>query len=388
MIPRPDGTTLGLVPCALLALVHLASVVLAARRIGRSAGASTFPAGAPVSLVRPLCGLETFSAETLARGFRLDYPVYEIVFCVADAADPVLPLVRRLIAAHPLVPAHILVGDERVSDNPKLNNCVRGWEAARHDWIVLADSNVLMPPDYLQRMQAAWRGDTGLVCSTPVGARPDGFWAEVECAFLNTLQARWQYAGAALGLGFAQGKSMLWHRPFLEARGGIRALAAEIAEDAAATKLVRAAGRHVHLVAVPFAQPLGRRDAREVWARQLRWARLRRVTFPSFFAPEIASGTLLPFLLAGLLAGTWTAAAGLAALAVLGYAAEYRMAARAGWHRSPRLVLAFLMRDMLIPLVWCAAWTRRAIVWRGNTMDIRRKATAKRERPSPLARPA
>lgn len=388
MIPRPDGTTLALVPCALLALVHLASVVVAARRIGRSTGASTFPAGAPVSLVRPLCGLETFSAETLARGFRLDYPAYEIVFCVADAADPVLPLVRRLIAAHPLVPARILVGDERVSDNPKLNNCVRGWEAARHDWIVLADSNVLMPPDYLQRMQAAWRGDSGLVCSTPVGARPDGFWAEVECAFLNTLQARWQYAGAALGLGFAQGKSMLWHRPFLEARGGIRALAAEIAEDAAATKLVRAAGRHVHLVAVPFAQPLGRRDAREVWARQLRWARLRRVTFPSFFAPEIASGTLLPFLLAGILAGTWTAAAGLGALAVLGYAAEYRMAARAGWHRSPRLVLAFLMRDALIPLVWCAAWTRRAIVWRGNAMDIRLKATAKRRRPSPLARPA
>lgn len=150
---------------------------------------------------------------------------------------------------------------------------------------------------------------------------------------------------------------------------------------------MRAAGRHVHLVAVPFAQPLGRRDAREVWARQLRWARLRRVTFPSFFAPEIASGTLLPFLLAGILAGTWTAAAGLGALAVLGYAAEYRLAARAGWHRSPRLVLAVLMRDALIPPVWCAAWTRRAIVWRGNVMDIRLKATAKRQRPSPLARP-
>ncbi len=371
--PALDGAALALALCALLALVHLASLVVAGWRIGRPAGSPTFPAGAPVSLVRPVCGLETFSEETLARGFALDYPAYEILFCVAEASDPVLPLVRRLIAAHPQVPARILVGDERISDNPKLNNCVRGWEAARHAWIVIADSNVLMPPDYLQRLQAAWRDDTGLVCSTPVGARPEGIWAEVECAFLNTLQARWQYAGEAMGLGFAQGKSMLWHRPFLEAQGGIRALAAEIAEDAAATKLVRAAGRRVHLVSAPFEQPLGRRKASEVWARQIRWARLRRVTFPLFFAPEIASGTLLPFLLAGFWAGTGPAAAALAVLAALGYAAEFSLAARAGWYRAPRLLLAFVMRDALIPLVWCAAWTHRAVVWRGNAMDIRLK---------------
>ncbi|WP_375464903.1 ceramide glucosyltransferase [uncultured Methylobacterium sp.] len=386
MTPSLDGPAIALALCALLTLVNLASAVLAGRGIGRPAGASSFSAGAPVSLVRPVCGLETFSEETLARGFRLDYPAYEIVFCVADGADPVVPLVRRLMAAHPDVPARILVGDERISDNPKLNNCVRGWEAARHDWIVIADSNVLMPPDYLQRMQAAWRADTGLVCSTPVGARPDGLWAEVECAFLNTLQARWQYAGAALGLGFAQGKSMLWHRPFLEARGGIRALAAEIAEDAAATKLVRAAGRHVHLVAAPFEQPLGRRGPAEVVARQLRWARLRRVTFPLFFAPEIVSGTLLPFVLAGAYAGSARATAGLLAMAGLVYAAEYRLAVRAGWHRSPRLLAAFLLRDALIPLVWSAAWLRRATVWRGNAMDIRPKSAPGTRRPAPWAR--
>ncbi len=121
---------------------------------------------------------------------------------------------------------------------------------------MLADSNVLMPPDY-PRPSSRVAGGHGLVCATPIGARPDGFWSLVECAFLNTLQARWQYAGEAVGLGFAQGKSMLWHRPFLNAQGGIRALSAEIAEDAAATKLVRATGRKVNLVAAPFAQPLG-----------------------------------------------------------------------------------------------------------------------------------
>jgi ceramide glucosyltransferase len=360
--------------CVALTLINLVGIAVAALRIGRRNGASVFPAGAPVSLVRPVCGVEPFSEELLTRGFHLAHPAYELIFCVANGADPIVPLLERLMAGNPQVPARLIVGDERISDNPKLNNCVRGWEAARHDWVVLADSNVAMPPDYLQQLQAAWRPDTGLVCSTPIGARPTGLFAAVECAFLNTLQARWQYTGEALGLGFAQGKSMLWHKPFLEARGGIRALAAEIAEDAAATKLVRAAGARVHLVADPFDQPLGRRSLAEIWSRQLRWARLRRVTFPLFFAPEIGCGPLLPFAIALAAVPSLALATLLLGLIGLWYGAEIILAARAGWYRHPRLLLAFLIRDALIPFLWTGAWMRGAIVWRGNPMDIRAKA--------------
>ena len=368
-----DGSLLPAAACTAMTLVNLVSLALAGSRLGRPMPLAAPAFGKPVTLIRPVCGLERYSRDTLESGFRLAYPAYELIFCVADAGDPVLPLVRRLIADHPQVPARVIVGEERVSDNPKLNNCVRGWDAAAHDWIILADSNVLMPPDYIQILQAAWQPDTGLVCSTPIGARPDGFWALVECAFLNTLQARWQYAGEAVGLGFAQGKSMLWHRPFLDARGGIRALAAEIAEDAAATKLVRAAGRRVHLVAAPFAQPLGRRKFREIWSRQVRWARLRRVTFPLFFAPEIASGPLLPCLTAGLWTGTTDAALALGLMVALTYAGEYALAVRSGWLRSPALLGAFVARDLLIPLVWGRAWLRGAVVWRGNAMAIETK---------------
>jgi ceramide glucosyltransferase len=377
MMDAWTGTDLALILCLALTLINLASLGLAGLRLGGRRGASIFPTKAPISLVRPVCGLEAFSEEMLTRGFRLEHPDYELIFCAADRADPIVPLLHRLMAAHPEIPSRLIVGDERISDNPKLNNCVRGWEAARHDWVVLADSNVLMPPDYLQRLQSAWRHDTGLVCSTPIGARPDGFCAEIECAFLNTLQARWQYAGEAVGLGFAQGKSMLWHKPFLEARGGIRALAAEIAEDAAATKLVRAAGARVHLVASPFEQPLGRRKPAEVWARQLRWARLRRVTFPAFFAPEIGTGPVLPFGIALLSVPSTTLAGWLCALAALWYSAEYGLAVRAGWYRGPRLLLAFLVRDAVFPVIWIGAWMRGAVLWRGNPMDIRPKAPAR-----------
>jgi ceramide glucosyltransferase len=364
--------------CGLLTAINLLSLVIAAGRLRLRRSALRPAANAPaVSIVRPLCGIEAFSEETLRAGFALDYPDYELIFCVADPADPILPLVEAIIAEHRARPARIMLGHVRISDNPKLNNCVKGWEAARHDWVVLADSNVLMPADYVQRMFAAWRADTGLVCSPPVGSRPHGFWAEVECAFLNNLQARWQYVGEAIGLGFAQGKSLLWHRPFLDARGGIRALAAEIAEDAAATKLVRAAGLNVHLVDAPFEQPLGRRSFYEVWARQFRWARLRRVTFPLFFAPEIVSGSL-PMLVLGAIAAYASGLSVLAAvvaLAFLWYGPEALLARRMGWHFDWRAPLASAIRDLLLPVMWAAAWIARDVIWRGNPMSITTSAS-------------
>jgi len=124
-----------------------------------------------------------------------------------------------------------------------------------------------MPPDYMERLLASWRADTGLVASPPIGSQPHSVWAELECAFLNTYQARWQYIADAFGFGFAQGKTMLWRRADLDRAGGIEVLAREVAEDAAATKVVRDAGRKVQLVDRPFPQPLGYRSAAEVWHR-------------------------------------------------------------------------------------------------------------------------
>jgi ceramide glucosyltransferase len=265
--------------CVVATCVQLASVSVAAWRCRYRAAPK--PGAVPaVSLLRPICGAENFLAETLGSSFRLDYPDYDILFCAARQDDPAVPIVRRLIEANPRVTARLLIGDDGISANPKLGNLVKGWDAARHEWIIMADSNVMLPDDFVQRLLAAWRSDSGVVCSMPIGARPENFWAELECAFLNTLQARFQYVSEALGWGFAQGKAMLFRRDIVERAGGIRALAAETAEDAATTKLVRAAGLRVHLVDAPFEQPLGRRRAGEVWARQLRWARLRRVSFP------------------------------------------------------------------------------------------------------------
>src|SRR6516164_2187144 len=359
--------------CALFCAVQTASIAIAMTRLRRRVPShrGDHP---PVSLVRPLCGIDNYAAETLRSTFELDHPRCEILFCVAAASDPVVPLVKDLIAVFPAVDARLLIGDDRVSANPKLNNVVKGWRAASHDWIVIADSNVLMPRDYIQRLFANWRVDTGLVASPPIGSQPCGFWAEIECAFLNTYQARWQYIVDSFGRGFAQGKTMLWRRADLERAGGIAALGKEVAEDAAATKIVRDAGLKVRLIDRPLAQPLGHRGAREVWNRQLRWARLRRASFLLYFLPEILSGGLLPMTIVGVLAKAFALplALCLVSFGTLWYGSEMLLAAAAGWHVSPLYPIYGFVRDLILPALFVGALRGSAFVWRGNQMRVER----------------
>src|SRR5262249_32433228 len=112
--PARSETALGLVGLTR----YLRRAGSRARRSGCCTSAPPDVAG--VSLVRPVCGMENHIEETLRSAFHLDYPRYEIIFCAATANDAAAPLVRRLIAAHPHVPARLLIGNETISDNPKL----------------------------------------------------------------------------------------------------------------------------------------------------------------------------------------------------------------------------------------------------------------------------
>jgi ceramide glucosyltransferase len=367
--------------CGTTFAFHIVSIIIVAWRCRPRPAArrANVPAEVPpVSIVRPVCGLDNFLEETLRTSFELDYPRYELIFCVASTRDPAITVVQQLIAAHPHCRARLLVGDDCVSQNPKLNNCVKGWRAAEHGWIIMADSNVLMPHDYVRRLLAAWRPDTGLVCSPPLGCRPVGFWAGLECAFLNTYQVRAQYVADAFGLGFAQGKTMLWRRADLDGAGGIGALGAEIAEDAASTKIVRAAGLRVRLTAPPFEQPLGRRGMKEVWRRQTRWARLRRSSFPLYFVPEIVGGAVFPLIAAGYAAGAADISVfgTVVALALAWYGAEIALAKAAQWPLPPLYGLHALLRDLLLPVLWFDAWIGTDFVWRGHPMSIAADAPA------------
>ena len=175
---------------------------------------------------------------------------------------------------------------------------------------------------------------------------------------------------------------MLWRRDVLEAGGGIEALGTEIAEDAASTKLVHRADLRAHLASPPSRQPLGARRLRDVWARQVRWARLRRATFPLYFAPEVVTASLLTLAAAGV-AGEGiglSAPAAVMLAAAIWYGAEAALAARPGWPLAWSSPAAWMARDLALPALWLSAWMNARFVWRGNVMS------ADEERSPPKAR--
>ena len=366
---------------ALYFLLQFLSVAIALPRCRVSRQKAYCERRPPVTIIRPICGVEPFSLETLGAAFKLDWPVYEIIFCVDDPSDPIVPIMSRLIAENPEITAQLISGREHLSDNPKLNNMAKGWRCAKYDWIVFLDSNVLPPTDYLQRIFLAHEGGHCMISAPPAGVAPSGFWSEVECSLLNAFQARFQYAADSLGFGFAQGKTLFFARRTLE-NGGFQALSAEPAEDAAATKLLRNTGGKVRLAGPPFPQPLGRKKFREVFDRHVRWARLRRSTFPSLFFPEILVGIWPPILamtvllapldlsgLSLLLIGT--------GLMALWYAPELILTYFAGWPLSWRSPFVFLVRDLLLPLIYLTACAGKHVVWKGVAIPAGGRRTAR-----------
>lgn len=356
-------------------LVHYASHMLAFRTLTKASPKLDGSHMPSVSLVRPLCGIEPFSAETLDACFHLSYPQYEVLFCIEDANDPVIPLVRETIAAYPHVSARILIGEDRHSPNPKYNNMQKGYREARGDIVIFADSNLLIPEDYLQRVISTFDDGCALVSAPPFGNRPSNLWAEVECALLNSYAARVQFCADAVGFGFAQGKTLAFRKTDLDT-GGFAAMAFEPAEDAAATKWARKSGRCVRLVSPAFPQPLGLRPLKAVWSRHLRWARLRRATFPLLFAPEIFSISLVSFaavwVAASLLQGPASVWLGLYVLAW--YGADFTAARALGWPSTARSLMALPLRDLLLFSIWIGAWTGRSFTWHGNAMTANRQS--------------
>lgn len=332
----------------------------------------------PVTVLRPICGLENHLEACLASSFALTYPAHEIIFCADDEDDQAIPLVRRLIAAHPEVAASLVTGRDRVGANPKLNNLVKGWRAARHDLIVMSDSNALLPPDYIEGLLSRWGARTGMVSTAVAAVMPDGWAAELECAFINSLQARWVLAADSVGFGYALGKTLAVRRETLEKVGGLPVLAEQAAEDIASTHAMRQAGLGIRLARRPVEQPVGRRSLRAVLLRQLRWARLRRAGLRGIYLTEPLSGGAVPIgCVVALAIGGAIPAGAAVGFAVAWYGLETLFTRVAGWPVSVRTPAMLVLRDAILPVLWALGWAGSRFEWRGHAMTV---APPRRER--------
>ncbi|TPW30009.1 glycosyltransferase [Martelella alba] len=349
----------------LLTGLYLATAVLTAwrYRLRKAVRVNEHPS---ITVMRPVCGLDPSDVETLESTFLLDYPDYDIIFCAARADDPACAALRTMMARFPERPARLLIGDDRETGNPKLDNLLKGWPEAGGRFVAMVDANLLLPPDFLETLLLAWTPDCALVSSPAAGTRPENLWGSLECAFLNGHQARWQLSADSLGLGFAQGKTLFVEKAFLDRAGGLVALGSDLAEDVAFTKLVRADDKKVRLAPHAFAQPIGRRRFQAVWDRQIRWSRVRRAGFVGLFVLELAMGFLPP-----LIALLFVAPVFWGIPFVIGwFAVEVALARLAGWPAGPRDIAAMVLRDLLLPVIWFATWARRGFEWRGNAMGL------------------
>ena len=348
----------------ILLAAHLATLALATRRRPR-AGLIGTP---HITLLRPVCGLDPFDEMTLGSSFGLDYPSYDIIFCAGSADDPVVALVERLIAAHPEARARLMIGQDPHFANPKLGNVAKGWAETQADWICMTDANLLLPRDYLHQLVQAWGPRTGLVSAPPSAILPEGWAGRMEAVLLNGNQARLQLAADRLGFGFAQGKTLFFNKALMESLGGLPALDKMLAEDVACTRRVRAAGLQVSLTPETFAQPIGRRGWRQIWARQLRWSRVRREGFSALAFAELFNGAAVATALIGF--GSGSALVTLAYL-TLWYGAETLLMRGKGWPAGWRDAVLLPLRDLMLLALWIATPMGSGFDWRGTAMTAR-----------------
>ncbi|MFN3548134.1 MAG: glycosyltransferase [Mesorhizobium sp.] len=366
-------THLSAATLCLLLVIHVATAAIVALRLrgGRRLALTTGPRE-PVGILVPVAGLPAADARKALTALALVREDDELVYCAFDEREPIVAPIRAAIARHPGGNVRILAGRDRTTGNPKLDNMEKGYAALSRDIIVSVDGNVAMDPGLVEEALALMDARTGVVSSPAIGTLPEGFAAEVDCAFLNPLYARWQLAADAMGSGYAQGKVLVFRKSMIEAAGGFETLGADTAEDSSATKIARRSGLKVRLLRHPVEQPLGRRTIGEVWTRYVRWAQLRRESFPALYAFEWLMTPLAPAVLAALASsgGPIHPALAVSGLLATWYAVEAMLAKAAGWPLSIAFPAACLVRDAMAVAIWPVALFKRSYRWRGETITI------------------
>ena len=325
----------------------------------------------PVSVLKPVAGIDDGLETNLRTFFAQDYPRYEIVFGVQGEEDPALDLIRRMMREHPDVDARVVVHDGGRGINPKVSNLRAMLTAAHHDLVVVSDSNIRVHPSYLREMQSEIaRPEVGLVTSLFAGVGERTLGALVENAHLNaTVVAGVVVPSEVFGHPVAVGKSMMFRRSLIDKIGGLESVAYVLAEDYVIGRMFHEAGFDVRLCPNPVMNVIAKSSLSTFCRRQLRWNMIRLRLQP------------FPFLLEPLTVPLFTAAIAIVLGAppfwTLGWAliiTAARDAVQWVMMRGARGLLPALLviplREILVFAVWMATFPKRHVTWRGNRVRV------------------
>ena len=325
----------------------------------------------PVSILKPLCGEDAGLYDNLESFCRQEYPTWQVVFGVQDAHDAAVPVVRHLMAAYPGADMALVVEPARRSGNLKVANLQNMLPAARHDVIVIADSDMRVRPDYLAEVTAPLaEGATGLVTCLYRGVSAGGFWSQLACLNINHGFLPQALVAAALGeRNGCFGATLALRRDTLEAVGGLAVVADSLADDHALGAAVRRLGRKVvlspHVVDNVVAEP----RLAALFRHELRWSRTIRAIAPAGYVGSVLTQPVVLALAALTLGVIPLPAAAMLAVALACRAVMVRMVDRA--LRLPATPLWLMpVRDSLSFVVFVASFFSRTVAWRERTFRV------------------
>lgn len=375
MLPHISTMLSGiLLAAALGGIAYLAVAVGAVAVFSRKRGGTPEGPLPPVTVFKPICGLEHGLYENLRSFCDQDYPEFQVIFGIRDADDPAIPVVRRVIREFPGRDTVLVVGCGTAAANYKVSSLSKMYPEARHDILVIADSDMRVDGRYLRAVASSFRDPgvgaaTCLYSGTPVPGLPSALGAMfVNDWFLPSVLV----ALALQELRFCFGATMAVRREALAAIGGFEALSPYLADDYMLGALVSRCGYEVRLSPYVVEGIVSEAGFRSLLSHELRWARTVRACRPAGYAFSfIGSGAVS-------LSALFLLASGFGApgIALLSASIALRVVLHGAVRstvRVPRPASPWLIpvRDLLCLAVWAASFWGRGVRWRERRFSVR-----------------
>jgi len=369
-----DILTGGLILFAAFGILQAAASLVAVRKFASRARHCLIVAP-KVSILKPVCGPEPLLEEALASFCQQDYPVYQLVIGAQDPADPALIVAHRVRARFPRCDISIVVDRTRHGANGKIANLMNMLPAARHDVLVIADSDLHVQPDYLRQVVAELaQPGTGLVTTVPAGepAAP-GLAARIGASHLTHAFLPSALLAAAIGRQDCLGGTMALRRQTLERVGGLAALVDHLADDNVLGRLVRGLGLSVRLAKTLPVVTVQEASLGALWLHELRWARTIGALAPIAYSACVLQYPLVWALALVLvcgaapwsilvLMGTW------AARALLVGGIDAALAPLRARPARPTPFWLLPLRDVLSVAEIAFSFCGSSVVWRGRVL--------------------